>query len=152
MIETKNKKTQKNSSLLDERLDTKLTLRKIKLKDALSKKKLLPSNNPGLTKLDKFTEDKLTIKVDHLGLKSDILNKAYNTEDFNDFFTFQCDLLSSNDLNKIKYSVSVLKNIIVSLDDKTPKEFSSITFLSKLYLVISSYPYEYDLVVSIYEK
>jgi hypothetical protein len=136
-----------NSEMYDNRIETKLSLRKVKVKEALSKMKMSSCNIP--YRSNKINETCFLIDTKKLGLKSDILNRMYTQDDFLDYYSFNLDLLKSNNLNKAKYAVSNFRNVIIGLNDNYPVELVSIEFLSSLYLLLSNNRFELDLVVSL---
>jgi hypothetical protein len=136
------------NGIYESRIETKLTLRKIKVTETLSKMRM--NSSMFFENDNKFYESTFFINTDKLELKSDILNKIFAQDDFIGFYEFYSELLKSNDLNKSKYAVAIFRNLIIGLDDKIPKELFSIEFLSSLYLLLNTYKNDFDLAVSQY--
>lgn len=135
-----------SSELYQNRLDTKLYLRKTKIKESLSKMKMLTcSVSSGKGKVD---EAFFLINVEKLGLKSEITNKNFADQDMGEYIRFHLDLLKCNDLSKAKFAVTSFKDLIVKLDDEIPSELTSVEFLSSLYLLLNNFRLEFDLIVS----
>lgn len=135
-----------NLGLYDTRIETKLSLRKVKIKDTLSKLKMNSSNIP--FRSNKFNETTFLIDTEKLGLKSDILNKKFEEDEIEEYAKFYINLLKSEDINKAKYAITVFRNIIIALDSKIPPELLSLEFLSSLYILLSNNKYQLDIVVS----
>lgn len=133
-------KDHKKFSIVENRIETKLSLRKVKLKEQLTKKKVEKN-----IKLERNSG--LYIDVEKLGLKSDILNKQFYSNDFEEYISYHSSLLTSPELKNNKYSVNAIRLILVSLDQNIPSIFTSTELLSKFYFLLNKYPKEYDLVV-----
>ena len=149
---------EKELNIVEERLETKMTLRKINVRKELSKRFVSNFSMNSSTRL-LFNMKSLEIDLDQLNLDSSVLNYNFKTESTEEFINFCVELMESDNLSKVKYGVKNLNQILLSyvdlsiskkkIDDIIPNPFFSISLISKLTDVYKLYSNEINLKVNL---
>jgi len=144
-------KEKHNNSILQERINTKLTLRKKKIQNELAKKQKF-RNELNQFKIGNFKESDLEIKADELKLKSEVKNKHFHSDDLSEYYDHIMQLIESEEEDEKKYGIFLFKNIICTLikqsESNLPKQFKSIETLTKLYFCMKGCSSDYSIKVS----